>query len=61
MHERFYVFYDENDFVKCCGTARELVEAGYFEKCSSVVEAACKIRKKKRKGYVVTLPVKDKE
>ena len=52
----FYVFYDENDFVKCCGTAQELVDAGYFSKVSTVVETACKIRAGKRNGSVVILP-----
>lgn len=58
IEKRFYVFYDENDFVKCCGTAQELVEAGYFNKVSTVIETASKIRAKKRKGYVVILPEK---
>lgn len=27
---KFYVFYDKNDFVKCCGTADELVKGGFL-------------------------------
>lgn len=52
---RFYVFYDKNDFVKCFGTAKELVAEGYFSCVSSVVEVASKIRNGKRKGHVVTM------
>ena len=52
---RFYVFYDENDFVKCFGTAKELVADGYFQNSLAVHQAANKIRKKKTKGFVVTM------
>ena len=52
---RFYVFYDENDFVKYCGTAKELVQMGYFPNTKSVNIRASKIRKKKTKGFVVTM------
>lgn len=54
-NERFYVFYDENDFVKYFGTAKELVRMGYFKTTNSVNEAASKIRKKITKGFVVTM------
>lgn len=30
--EKFYVFYDENDFVKYCGTAKQLADDGVFKK-----------------------------
>ena len=58
MSEVFYVFYDENDFVKCFGTAKRLVAEGYFRNTIAVNQAANKIRKKKTKGFVVTLPLK---
>lgn len=57
MREVFYVFYDEKDFVKCCGTAKELVAEGHFPTCLSVNYTASKIRNKKQKGFVVTLPL----
>ena len=57
----FYVFYDENDFVKCCGTPKQLVEQGAFNNISYVPELAHKIKKKIVKGNVVVLPLTEKE
>ena len=52
---KFYVFYDKNDFVKCCGTADELVKGGFFNNRLSVMSAASKIKAGKLKGNVVVL------
>ena len=54
-NERFYVFYDKDDFVKYCGTAKELVKMGYFQNTASVTQVASRIRNKKEKGHVVTM------
>lgn len=42
--ETFYVFYDKNDFVKCCGTARQLVADGRFKSIATVQQIASHIR-----------------
>lgn len=55
----FYVFYDENDFVKCCGTAKELVAQGVFKSERYVIEVASKIRSNKIKGNVVALSMSE--
>lgn len=55
----FYVFYDKDDFVKCCGTAKELVSEGEFKTEEIVRQVALKIRKKIVKGNVVVLPLTD--
>jgi hypothetical protein len=57
-YERFYVFYDEADFVRCCGTAKDLVKAGYFGNVYSVHQIASRIRKGERKGFVVIMNYK---
>ena len=43
-YESFYVFYDKNDFVKCFGTAKQLVEDGMFSTENSVRSRASKIK-----------------
>lgn len=53
--EKFYVFYDENDFVECCGTARQLFEEGRFKYKNACAERAYKIKAGKAKGNVVVL------
>lgn len=55
--EKFYVFYDENDFVKYCGTAKQLADDGVFKKPDYAIQIACRINKGKHKGRVVILPV----
>ena len=57
--ENFYVFYDKDDFVKCCGTAKELVAQGTFKNERYVTEIASKIKNNKVKGNVVILPLAD--
>lgn len=52
----FYVFYDDNDFVKFFGTACDLVAEGRFKNVNSVVSCACH-QNKRRPNSVVTLPV----
>ena len=53
--EAFYVFYDEKDFVECCGTARQLVADGRFKYKNACAERAYRIRNGKGKGNVVVL------
>lgn len=55
--KRFYVFYDKNDFVKCFGTAEELVADGYFSSKNAVQCRGSKIKSGKIKGKVVILPL----
>lgn len=52
---QFFVFYDRNDFVKCCGTARQLVDEGWYASINSVHTTANKIRSGIVKGAVVML------
>ena len=56
---RFYVFYDKNDFVKCFGTAKELVSDGEFKTEEIVRQMALKVKRKMVKGNVVILPLID--
>ena len=58
--KRFYVFYDKDDFVRCFGTAEQLVEDGFFKKTSTVRETASKIKRNIYKGNVVILPLVEK-
>jgi hypothetical protein len=53
--ERFYVFYDANDRVVCCGTAKQLVESGYYSSVSVVHTMACRIKNGEKQGCVVIL------
>ena len=53
--EKFYVFYDHNDFVRCCGTSRELVARGFFKNINSVHASATHIKQGVRPGSVVIL------
>ena len=52
---KFFVFYDKNDFVKCCGTAKELVEEGWYSSVGTVWTTANKIKNGIVKGTVVML------
>ena len=54
-HEKFYVFYDKNDFVECCGTAKQLVEDGRFKYTNACAEKAYSIKVGRAKGNVVVL------
>lgn len=57
FNQKFYVFYDKNDFVMCCGTAEDLVESGFFSDKKYVKEFASKIKRNVVKGNVVILPL----
>ena len=61
FNRKFYVFYDAKDFVKCCGTAKELVEQGAFKNEKYVTEVVAKIKRKIIKGNVVILPLIEKD
>ena len=52
----FYVFYDKWDFVKCFGTARDLVAMGLFKSERTVIETAYH-QNKNRPGSVVKVTV----
>ena len=52
---RFSFFYDKHDFVKFCGTAKQLVSDGRFNRTNSVSAYACKIKKGEISGTVVVL------
>ena len=53
--EAFYVFYDRNDFVRCCGTAKQLVASGCFKNVNSVQASAVHIKQGIRMGAVAIL------
>ena len=52
----FYVFYDKWDFVRCFGTAYDLVKQGKFSSVNSVQSSAKKCLEK-RPNSVVKIPV----
>lgn len=52
----FYVFYDKNDFVRCFGTAPDLVMQGFFKTEQRVLEAAY-FQNKRRPNSVVKMYV----
>ena len=52
----FYVFYDTKDFVRCFGTARDLVALGMFKNEQRVREAAY-FQNKRRPNSVVKMYV----
>lgn len=58
---KFYVFYDKEDNVDCCGTAKQLVNDGFFKDECAVRSHASKITKKYIKGNVVILPLNEKD
>ena len=52
----FYVFYDENDNVRHCGTAEQLIEEGFYKSLSSFHSSVNHIvNSKKKQGKVVIL------
>ena len=53
--EKFYVFYDSNDFVRCCGTSNDLVRRGFFKNINSVHASATHIKQGVRPGCVAIL------
>jgi hypothetical protein len=57
--EKFYVFYDENDNIICCGTGKELVERKYFKDKNVLQIKACRLKQGKAKGSVVVMPVNE--
>lgn len=54
----FYVFYDKNDFVRFCGTARDLVRRGFFKSVRGVKDTAMKTNKK-YPNRVIKIPLPD--
>lgn len=53
--EKFYVFYDDADFVRCFGTPRQLVGEGSFPTINAVHSVASKIKSGKYPGTVAVL------
>lgn len=52
---KFYVFYDEKDNVRFCGTAEQLVEERHYSSVSSFHSVVNHIMKSKNQGKVVIL------
>lgn len=52
---KFYVFYDEKDNVRLCGTAEQLVEEGHYSSVSSFHSVVNHINNSKNQGKVVIL------
>ena len=53
--QKFYVFYDENDNIRHCGTAKQLVADGIYKNVNVVQCMAHKTRKGLIQGSVVVL------
>ena len=52
--KKFYVFYDENDNVRHCGTAQQLVDEGLYSSISSFHATVNHIKKGKAgKVYIL--------
>ncbi len=43
-NQNFYVFYGKGDVIRCCGTARQLVEDGIYKSIKEVHSIASRIR-----------------
>ena len=54
-NEKFYVFYNKYDFIRCCGTSRQLVEGGYFKNRNSLHAIVSHIRQGTALGTVAVL------
>ena len=52
----FYVFYNKWDYVRCCGTAKDLVARGFFKNTRNVKQSAQKLNKY-RPNSVVKIPM----
>lgn len=59
--ENFYVFYDTEDNIICCGTAKELVKRKYFSDVNKVHIKVCRLNQGQGKGSVTVLPLIEKE
>lgn len=53
--QKFYVFYDEDDNVRYCGTAQQLVDEGYYTSINSFHSSVNHIQQSKTGGTVVIL------
>jgi hypothetical protein len=53
--QKFYVFYDDNDNVRYCGTAQQLVDEGYYTSINSFHSSVNHIQQNKTGGTVVIL------
>mgnify|MGYP006923371639 FL=1 len=54
--QKFYVFYDEDDKVRYCGTAQQLIDEGYYSSISSFHSSVNHIlhsKKKKRTVFIL--------
>ncbi len=54
-YEKFYVFYDKNDFVRYCGTSEQLVEDGTFSSENAVATKVSRIKSGELSGNVFIL------
>ena len=53
--QKFYVFYDAKDNIKCCGTVKQLIEDGKFKKANDIYSLASHIMNNRIGGSVVVL------
>lgn len=53
--QTFYVIYDEQDRVRHCGTAEQLIQDGVYKSLNSLYSSVSKIKKGINSGFVVTL------
>lgn len=54
QRQTFYVFYNKQDFVDCCGTAHDLVKEGRFKSVNGVHTEALR-RNQRRPNSVVKI------
>lgn len=59
--KKFYVFYDEKDRVRYCGTAQQLVDEGHYSSLSSFHSSVKHIQQNRSGGTVVILRGKTKK
>ena len=55
QYENFYVFYDKDDFVECCGTEEQLITDKFFASVSAIRCRASRLRSGIYKGNVLVL------
>lgn len=53
--ENFYVFYDKDDFVECCGTEAQLISDKTFSSVSAIRSRASRLKAGIYKGNVLIL------
>lgn len=53
--QKFYVIYDNDDTLRCCGTSKQLIRDGFYKSLNSLYSSISKIKKGETSGCVVIL------